>query len=141
MTQIVKLNNSNENIIELLQNKELLIYEDIQGAQIFVKWDGQKFIIKPKSISNTELNFVDLAIQNFYNTVFNHCYRLPEYVTNLLSPTWWFCFEYFPDNQPAHIEYKKIPKNNLILTCIVKGTKYKYNYNEIIEYAKLFRSE
>lgn len=141
MTQITKLNNSNENIIELLQNKDLLIYEDIQGAQIFVKWDGQKFIIKPKSINNTELNFVDLAIQNFYNTVFNHCYRLPEYITNLLSPTWWFCFEYFPDNQPAHIEYKKIPKNNLILTCIVKGTKYKYNYNEIIEYSKLFNCD
>ena len=33
---------------------------------------------------------------------------------------------------------KKLPKNNLILTCIVKGTKYKYNYSEIIEYAKLF---
>jgi hypothetical protein len=137
MTQITKLNKSNENIIDLLQNKELLIYEDIQGAQIFVKWTGQKFIIKPKSISNTELNFVDLATQKFYNTVFNHCYTLPEYVTNLLSPTWWFCFEYFPDNQPAHIEYKKIPKNNLILTCIVKGTKYKYNYDEIVEYAKL----
>ena len=65
-------------------------------------------------------------------------YTLPEFVTNLLSKTWWFCFEYFPDNQPGNIEYKKIPKNNLILTCIVKGTKYKYNYDEILEYAKLF---
>lgn len=138
MTQIVKLNKSNENIIDLLSNKELLIYEDIQGAQIFVKWDGSKFIFKPKSVNNQELNFVDLAIQKFYNFAFNHFYTLPEYVTNLLSSTWWFCFEYFPDLQPAHIEYKKMPKNKLILTCIVKGTKYKYNYNEIVEYSKLF---
>jgi hypothetical protein len=138
MTQIIKLNNQPDNLLELIQNKELLIYEDIQGAQIFVRWNGAKFVIHPKSINNPELNFVDLAIQKFYNSVFSYLHTLPDYVTNLLSTNWWFCFEYFPDNQPAHIEYKKLPKNNLILTCIVKGTKYKYNYSEIVEYSKLF---
>jgi len=138
MTQIIKLNNQPENLISQLKDKELLIYEDIQGSQIFVKWDGTKFLIRPKSISNTDLNFVDLAIQKYYNNVFQYIYTLPDFVTNLLSKNWWFCFEYFPDNQPGNIEYKKIPKNNLILTCIVKGTKYKYNYNEILEYSKLF---
>jgi len=138
MTQIIKLNSQPDNLLEYLQNKELLIYEDVQGAQIFVRWTGEKFVIKPKSINNPELNFVDLAIQKFYNTVFSYLHTLPDYITTLLSTSWWFCFEYFPDNQPAHIEYKKLPLNNLILTCIVKGTKYKYNYNEIIEYSKLF---
>ena len=138
MTQIIKLNNQPDNLVELIQNKELLIYEDIQGAQIFVRWAGQKFDIKAKSINSESLNFVDLAIQQFYNFAFQYLHSLPEYVTNLLSTTWWFCFEYFPDHQPAHIEYKKLPLNNLILTCIVKGTKYKYNYSEIVEYAKLF---
>lgn len=138
MTQIVKLNQEPDNLVNYLQNKELLIYEDVQGAQIFVRWNGTKFVIKPKSINNPELNFVDLAIQKFYNSVFIYLSQLPDYITTLLSTSWWFCFEYFPDNQPAHIEYKKLPKNNLILTCIVKGTKYKYNYSEIVEYAKLF---
>lgn len=138
MTQIIKLNNNPEDLVNYLQNKELLIYEDIQGAQIFVRWNGSKFIIKPKSTTNTELNFVDLAIQKFYNQCFQYLHTLPDYVTNLLSTNWWFCFEYFPDNHPAHIEYKRLPLNNLILTCIVKGTKYKYNYNEIVEYSKLF---
>ena len=138
MTQIIKLNNHPDDLIKTIENKELLIYEDIQGAQIFVRWDGSKFVIKPKSINNTELNFVDLAIQKFYIQCFQYLHTLPDYITDLLSSSWWFCFEYFPDNQPAHIEYKKLPKNNLILTCIVKGTKYKYNYNELIEYSKLF---
>ena len=138
MTKIIKLNNDPDNLVEHLKNKELLIYEDIQGAQVFARWDGSKFVIKPKSINNPELNFVDLAIQKFYQKIFQYLHTLPDYVTNLLSTNWWFCFEYFPDNQPAHIEYKKLPKNNLILTCIVKGTKYKYNYSEIIEYSKLF---
>jgi len=138
MTKIIKLNNNPEDFIGILKEKELLIYEDIQGAQIFVRYDGNKFIIKPKSINSEDLNFIDLAIQNFYNEAFIYLHTLPNYVTNLLAPTWWFCFEYFPDNQPAHIEYKKKPKNNLILTCIVKGSKYVYNFEEINEYAKLF---
>jgi hypothetical protein len=138
MTQIIKLNEQPDNLINTLKDKELIVYEDVQGSQIFVRWNGSKFVIKPKSISSIELNFVDLAIQKFYNQVFQYLHTLPDYITNLLSTNWWFCFEYFPDNQPAHIEYAKLPKNNLILTCIVKGTRYKYNYNEIIEYAKLF---
>jgi hypothetical protein len=137
MTQIIKLNNQPDDLVDLLK-KELLIYEDIQGAQVFARWTGQKFEIKPKSINSEPLNFVDLAIQKFYGFIFSYLYSLPDYVTNLLSTTWWFCFEYFPDLQPAHIEYKKLPKNNLILSCIVKGTRYKYNYSEIVEYAKLF---
>lgn len=138
MTKIVRLNDNPEDFIGILKDKELLIYEDIQGAQIFVRYDGNRFVIKPKSINAEELNFVDLAVQNFYNEAFVFLHTLPNYVTNLLSPTWWFCFEYFPDNQPAHIEYKRKPKNNLILTCIVKGSRYVYNYEEINEYAKLF---
>ena len=141
MTQIIKLNNQPDDLIELLKDKDLLIYEDIQASQIFARWTGQKFVIKPKSINNSELNFVDLAVQKFYNLLFQYLHTLPEYVTNLLSTNWWFCFEYFPDLQPAHIEYKKLPKNNLILTCIVKGTKYKYNYSELEEYAKLFNTD
>jgi hypothetical protein len=137
MTQIIKLNNQPDDLVDLLK-KELLIYEDIQGAQVFARWTGQKFEIKPKSINSEPLNFVDLAIQKFYGFIFSYLHSLPDYVTNLLSTTWWFCFEYFPDLQPAHIEYKKLPKNNLILSCIVKGTRYKYNYSEIVEYAKLF---
>jgi hypothetical protein len=138
MTQIIKLNTQSESLVSQLKDKELLIYEDIQGAQVFARWTGEKFEIKPKSVNNEPLNFVDLAIQKFYSAIFSYLHTLPEYVTNLLPKTWWFCFEYFPDNQPAHIEYKKLPKNNLILTCIVKGTKYKYNYDELAEYSKLF---
>jgi hypothetical protein len=54
-----------------------------------------------------------------------------------LNPNWWFCFEYFPDLHPANIQYEKTPKNGLILVCIVKGNKYKYNYEELKEFAGL----
>ena len=142
MTQIIKLSGveNTDDFLNLVTNQELIIYEDIQGSKIFVKYDGDKFIVKPKSIKNDPLNFIDLTVQKFYNQAFNYFHSLPSYVTDLLNNNWWFCFEYFPpyDACPANIEYSKNPKNSLILTCIVKGNKYKYNYAELQEYANLF---
>jgi len=145
MTKIAKiktLDDANE-FVEILKDKDILIYEDIQGSKVYVKWDGNKFILKPKSIKSEPLNFVDLAIQKFYNKAYKYFHTLPDYITELMNTSWWFCFEYFPENdtQPAHIEYNRIPKNNLILTCIVKGKKYIYEYDEIMEYSKLFNTE
>jgi len=140
MTKIIKLNKINNptDFINILKDKELLIYEDIQGAQIYVRFNGDKFIIKPKSIKNDELNFIDLTVQKFYNQAFLYFNTLPEYITDILNTKWWFVFEYFPDNQPAHIKYTKKPKNSLILTCILKGNKHTYNINELTEFSKLF---
>ena len=78
-----------------------------------------------------------MAIQKFYNPAYYYFNSLPQYITDLLNPNWWFCFEYFPDLHPANIEYNKIPKNGLILVCIVKGNKYKYNYDELKEFSNL----
>lgn len=145
MTKIKQLNyiDNNLDIINNLKDKELLIYEEIEGSSIFVKWDGNEFIIKPKSLRNQPLNFIDLATQKFYNKAHEYFNTVSQYVTELLNKNWWFCFEYFPeeDTQPANTEYDKIPKNNLILKCIVKGTKYKYNFDEINEYARLFKTD
>lgn len=140
MTKIVKLNNVNNpgEFIDQIKDKELLIYEDIQGSQIYVRYNGDRFIIKPKSIKNDELNFIDLTVQKFYSQSFIFFHSLPDYITDILNPNWWFVFEYFPDSQPAHIEYKRKPKNSLILTCILKGTKHVYNYDELVEFSKLF---
>jgi len=142
MTKVVRLNGMSDagDFINSIRDKNLLIYEDIQGSKIFVKYDGDKFVVKPKSVKNDALNFIDLTVQKFYNQAFNYFASLPNYVTDLLSSNWWFGFEYFPpyDAQPANIEYEKNPKNNLILTCIVKGNKYKYDYAELQEYSNLF---
>ena len=54
-------------VIDILRDKELLIYEDVQGSKIYVKWTGKKFLIKPKSVNMEPLNFIDLTVQMFYN--------------------------------------------------------------------------
>jgi hypothetical protein len=140
MTKIVKLNNieNTDDFINKIKDKELLIYEDIQGSQIYININKEKIRIKPKSIKNDDLNFIDLTVQNFYNQAYNYFEALPGYIRDIINPNWWFVFEYFPDNQPAHVEYKRKPKNSLILTCILKGKKHIYNYDELLEYTNLF---
>jgi len=140
MGKLVKLNTINDNeLLDNLFNSELLIYEDIQGSKIWVNWNGKEFTIKPKSIHNEPLNLIDLAVQNYYNPVINYLNTLDSRVKGLLNKKWHYGFEYFPDNNPANIEYSKIPKNNLVLTFINKGgNKYDFNVEEISEYARLF---
>jgi len=140
MTKIARFKtlDNGDDFTKILRDKELLIYEDVQGSKIFVKYTGEKFIIKPKNLKNESINLIDLAMQKFYNQAFIYLHTLPTYVTDLLNQKWWFVFEYFPSNQPANIEYSRVPKNNLLLTSIVKGNKYIYDYDEINEYANLF---
>lgn len=146
MTKVAKIQTlydakTADEFIEILKNNELLIFEDVQGSEIFVNWNGVAFTIKPKSINNKPLTYVDLVSQKYYYKVIKYFDNLPEYVQELLNPNYWYVFEYFPDEQPANIQYNRVPKNNLIFKCIVKKNKFYYNVDEILEFSKLFDVE
>ena len=139
MSRLMKLNDiKDDNILDDILNSELTIFEDIQGSKIYVNWDGKQFSIKPKNLSADPINMVDLAMQNYYNHAINYFNSLDNRVKGLLNKKWWFCFEYFPDNQPANIEYNRVPKNHLVLTCINKNNKFDYTVDELDEYSRLF---
>lgn len=131
---------SSEQLDEIL-NHELIIFEDIQGSKIWVNWDGNQFIIKPKSMTSDPINLIDLAMQKYYNKSINFFEQLSQRVKALLNRNWWFCFEYFPDEQPANIEYNRVPKNNLVLTSICKNNKFDYKIEELFEYSRLFDTD
>ena len=138
MSKLLKLNNiSDEQLSEIFSN-EIIVYEDIQGSKIYVNWDGNNFIVKPRSLSTEPINMIDLAMQNYYNHAVNYFNSLDSRIKGLLNKSWWFCFEFFPDSQPGNIEYNRVPKNNLVLTSIVKGAKFTYTVDEIEEYSRLF---
>ena len=131
-----------EKFIDLISNDEIIIYEDIQGSKIWVSYVNGNWIIRPKSINQNPINLVDLAMQKYYKWAFAYLLSLSEAVTDLLRPNYYFCFEYFPDEQPAHIKYDRIPQNHLILTCICKyGKTYSYDVDELKTYAQLFEVE
>ena len=126
-----------ENFLNSIFKSEITIFEDIQGSKIWVNWDGFKFQIKPKSTNSEPINLIDLAMQNYYNPTIDYFNSLDLRVKSLLNKKWWFCFEYFPDNQPANIEYDRVPKNKLILTTNFKNGKNDMNIEEIDEYSRL----
>lgn len=139
MGKLVTLNQlKDEDLINKILSSEITVFEDIQGSKIFVNWDGQEFQIKAKSISNDPLNLIDLTLQNYYNKAINYFLSFSDRVKGLMDKKWWFCFEFFPDSQPANIEYNRVPKNNLVLTTIVKGSKFECSIDELEEYARLF---
>jgi hypothetical protein len=139
MTKLITIDGLNEDdLLKGILSDEIIIYEDIQGSKIWVNWDGEKFNIVPKTLSSEPINMIDLAMQNYYIQGLNYLNSLDNRVKSLLNKKWWFCFEYFPDNQPANIEYDRVPKNNLVLTSINKSGKYHFKVEEIDEYSRLF---
>jgi hypothetical protein len=132
------VNKLNDTQLLALLSSEMTIYEDVQGSKIFVNIDGDEITIIPKKISNTPINMVDLTMQQLYMDAFSFFLNLPKHVKSLISSNWYFGFEYFCDEQPANISYNHLPKNKLVLTSIYKGTKFKYTYEELVEYARLF---
>ena len=133
MSKLVNLNDiSDDNFLNKVLDSELTILEDIQGSKIYVNWNGHRFTIKAKTLSSEPINLIDLAMQNYYNHAIDFFDNLSERVTSLLNRKWWFCFEYFPDSQPANIEYSRIPKNNLVIKktmqmCYYLFAKYLVN--------------
>lgn len=131
-----------EKFIEMISDQEIVVYEDIQGSKIYVNYVNNNWVIRTKSINQNPINLIDLAMQKYYKWALGYLYSLPDTVTDLLRPNYYFCFEYFPDEQPANIKYEKIPKNHLLLTCICKyGKEYIYDIDELNIYAKLFGVE
>jgi hypothetical protein len=142
MSKLITLNNNQDlDVLNNIINSDIVIYEDVQGSKIWVNWNGTEFFIKPKSISNESINLIDLAMQNYYNAAINYFKSFDNRVRGLMPKNWWFGFEYFPDNQPANIEYNRVPKNGLVLASICKNNKYEYSVDELVEYARLFNVE
>lgn len=138
MAKLITINGLNDNeLLSGLLSDEIIVYEDIQGSKIWVNWNGKEFTIRPKSLTNDPINLIDLAMQNYYNPVINYFTSLDERVKGLLNRKWSFCFEYFPDNQPANIEYDRVPKNQLVLCSINKSGRYEFNIEELDEYSRL----
>jgi hypothetical protein len=138
MSKLITLNNHTDHeILDEIYSNEIVVYEDVQGSKIWVNF-ADEITIKSKSINNDSINLIDLAMQNYYNPAINYFNSLDSRVRTLLNKKWWFGFEFFPDEQPANIEYNRMPKNNLVLTAINKGGKYTCNVEELDEYSRLF---
>lgn len=134
------LSSEDKELIDALRKEPIMIYEDVQGSKFFANWDGKRWSFKAKSINNHPLTQFDLVVQRYWTGAVNYMMSQKPEITGLLNPDWWFCFEYFPDSEPAHVLYDETPTNNLVLTWIVKqnGNLWSQHVPELYEYSKLF---
>lgn len=134
MPKLIELNDLNiKNFISILKDDDIIVYENVQGSKILVNWDGYEFKIKPKNLSYEPLDQIDLAVQKYYQKAFEYFNNLDIRIKKLLNKKYWFVLEYFYDESM----YDQIPKNNLVLTGIIKGSKHTCNPEEIIEFSNL----
>ena len=136
MTIINDINDTN--LLDDIFNQDLIIYEDIKGFEVFVRFDGDDFLIKD-TIDSNPVNFIDDSIQTFYGKILAHFESLDQRVKSLIPKKWWFNFQYLEDNE--NYGYAKKAKNNLVLCSIYKNGRFDYNIDEVEEFARLLEVE
>jgi ketopantoate reductase len=81
MSKLTTLNGlNNDELLDSIFSEEIIVFEDVQGSKIWVNWNGEKFSIKPKSVSSEVINMVDLAMQNYYNPAISYFESLDDRV-------------------------------------------------------------
>jgi hypothetical protein len=136
---MIVINNINDDqFLNNLFNQELLVYEDVKGESIWVRWDGEDFLIK-SDLNADPVNIIDDSMEDFYSKALDYFNSLPERVKKLLNKKWWFGFQYFPETIKSY-PYQRKPKHNLVLCCIWKNGK-DYTIEEIDEYSRLLDVE
>ena len=129
----------NIELLDSIFDEELIVYEDVQGDKIYLKWEGEDFIIKADNLNSNPINFIDNSIDNYYGKALEHFNSLDNRIKSLLPKKWWFCFEYFPEDNDI---YSRKPLNNLVLSSIIKnGNEHNYSVEEIEEFSRLMNVE
>jgi len=126
----------NDELLDDIFNQEITVYEDIKGFKIYVKFDGEDFVMKPDLNAEIVNIIEDESMESFYGKAFNYFNQLDQRIKSLLPKKWWFIFEYFPAKLDTY-PYNRLPKNNLVLTSIYKNGKIEYTVEEVEEYARL----
>jgi ketopantoate reductase len=55
MSKLTTLNGlNNDELLDSIFSEEIIVFEDVQGSKIWVNWNGEKFSIKPKSVSGNK---------------------------------------------------------------------------------------
>lgn len=137
---MIIINDINDtSLLDDIFSKNLVIYEDIKGFEIFVKWDGDDFLIKT-DLNLEPINTIDEANILFYGKAISYLNSLGERVKSLLNKRCWYCFQYFPDMENNY-GYTKKAKNNLVLCSIIKNNKLESTIEEVEEFARLMDVE
>ena len=127
------LNTEGQEFIDNLFNKEVVVIEKINAATLSFKkkqtsemdLNRKLTFYKGSGINKKEITIADKVMTTFYANGMTYLSNMSNLIIDKIPANWTFVCRYFPNHQPSFINYSVLPKNNLVLSCIITngGTK------------------
>ena len=127
------LNTEGREFLENLLNKEVVVTEKLNAATLSMKkkqtsemdLNRKLTFYKGTGVNKREITIADRVMTTFYASGMTYLSNLSKLIIDRIPANWTFVFKYFPNHQPSFINYSVLPKNNLVLCCIITsgGTK------------------
>lgn len=127
------LNTEGREFLENLLNKEVVVTEKLNAATLSMQkkqtsemdLNRNLTFYKGSGVNKREITIADRVMTTFYLSGTTYLSNLSKLIIDRIPANWTFVFKYFPNHQPSFINYSVLPKNNLVLSCIITsgGTK------------------
>ena len=127
------LNTEGREFLENLLNKEVVVTEKLNAATLSMQkkqtsemdLNRKLTFYKGTGVNKREITIADRVMTTFYSSGMTYLSNLSKLIIDRIPANWTFVFKYFPNHQPSFINYSVLPKNNLVLCCIITsgGTK------------------
>ena len=127
------LNTEGREFLENLLNKEVIVTEKLNAATLSMQkkqtsemdMNRNLTFYKGTGVNKREITIADRVMTTFYLSGTTYLSNLSKLIIDRIPANWTFVFKYFPNHQPSFINYSVLPKNNLVLCCIITsgGTK------------------
>ena len=141
------LNSEGQEFLDNLLNKEVVVNEKLNAATLsFQKkvtseadLNRKLTFYKGSGVNKREITVADRVMTNFYSSGMTYLSNLSKIIIDKIPNNWTFVCKYFPNHQPSFINYSVLPKNNLVLSCIITsgGTKIE-DVEDLRSWAEMF---
>lgn len=121
------LSSEGQTFLDNLLNKEVVVNEKLNAATLSFKkpvkseMDLNRNLVfyKGSGMNRKEITITDRVMTNFYALGMTYLNNLSRIIIDKIPGNWTFVCKYFPNHQPSFINYSVLPKNNLVLSCII----------------------
>ena len=141
------LNTEGREFLENLLNKEVVVTEKLNAATLSMQkkqtsemdLNRNLTFYKGTGVNKREITIADRVMTTFYLSGMTYLSNLSKLIIDRIPANWTFVFKYFPNHQPSFINYSVLPKNNLVLSCIITsgGTKIE-DSEDLKSWAEMF---
>ena len=141
------LNTEGQEFIDNLFNKEVVVIEKLNAATLSFKkkhtsemdLNRKLTFYKGSGVNKKEITIADKVMTTFYANGMTYLSNMSNLIIDRIPANWTFVCRYFPNHQPSFINYSVLPKNNLVLSCIITngGTKID-NVDDLRTWAEMF---